>query len=159
MLRLEQQPNRYIGEFWMRECAPEIEEIRTGRPGKIVDVFLIVLMGRGAIGIVSNTPLHTGCSDRPARRHRDPHVVDTVVGVELGCFMELVTVPSGLFEHTDLGKPLGDEEVLIDDAGAREGPGDPRCPLDFQIDGVTRGHRLGHRNSEDGLVVLISVIG
>ena len=60
MLRLEQQPNRDIGEHGMGERVPEIEEIWTGCPGKIMDVFLIVLMGRGAIGVVANIPLHAG---------------------------------------------------------------------------------------------------
>ena len=73
--------------------------------------------------------------------------------------MELMTVPSGFLEHTDFWKPLGDEEVITDGAGAREGPGDPGCPLDLQIDGATRYDRLGQGNSQDGLVVQISVIG
>ena len=133
--------------------------VRAGRPHEIVDVFLHVAMRGRALGRVVPLALAPRRADHPAPRHGDPHVVDAVVGVELGAGMELVRVPAGVFENAQLGKPLRDEEVVADRAGAGEGARHSRRP------GQLHGHRLagrhghGQRHRQHGAVGPVAVVG
>ena len=57
--------------------------VGAGRPGEVVDVLLVVMMRRRAIGLVAPVALDACCADDPPCRHRQPHVVDAEVGKEL----------------------------------------------------------------------------
>ena len=78
-------------------------------------------MRRRPVRFVAAVALDAGGADDPAGRHGQADVVDAEVGEELGRGVELVAAPAAVLEHGDLRKPLGDEVVVADDAGAREG--------------------------------------
>src|SRR4029450_4580467 len=62
------------------------------------------------------------------------------IGEELCGHREPVAVRARLFEHADLGKPLCQEVVVVDDASASKGARYPRRPGDSNVDRFARAH-------------------
>jgi hypothetical protein len=73
--------------------------------------------------------------------------------------VKLVTVPSAVFEHADLRKPLRDEEVVADRAGPRERSRYVRGPRQLDRDRTAGGDRLGKSRGQHRPVVGVAVIG
>ena len=132
-LRPQQQPHLHGGQCRVLERARQIDGVWAGGPGEIVNILGVEAMGGGAVAVVFAG--RRGARRRGRRRriggaagrahyeadgHGDGHVVDAVVGEELGGGMELVRVPALSSQHAQLGEPLGDEVVVADVAGARD---------------------------------------
>ena len=98
-------------------------------------VLLMIPMRRRAIRAVAPIALDARRADRPALRHCQRHVVDAVVGEELGARVKLVAVPPVVLQDAELREPLRDEEEVPDGARPRERPRDVRRP--FHLDVVT----------------------
>ena len=121
VLGLQHQPHVDWRQAGMLESLARLDEIGARRPCEVVHVLLIVPMGRGPIGVVDALALAAGGGERPSARHGHADVVHAEIGEELRAHMKLVAVPSaGRVEHADLRKPLRDEEIVADGAGARE---------------------------------------
>ena len=98
-------------------------------------------------------------AEQPPPGNRHAHVVDAVIGEELGAGVELVAVPARFFEHADLREPLGDEVVRPDRAGAGDRARNARGPGEFDVDGLARAHRRGQRDVQHRPVVRVPVVG
>ncbi len=142
----------------MLEPGAALDEVGARRPREIVDVVLIVVMGRGAVRLVAAVAFGPGGADRPSLRDRQPDVVAAEVGKELGRRMELMAVPAGVFEHADLGKPLRDEIEVADRAGARERARHARRPRDLDGDRFTGRDRAVERHFHHGAIVGVAVV-
>src|SRR5688500_3942650 len=59
-------------------------------PGEVMDIFLVVPMGRRTVGVVGAFALEAGCADDPPARDREPDVVDAEVRKELSRRVKLV---------------------------------------------------------------------
>jgi len=88
----------------------------------------------------------------------EPDVVGSVIGKELAGPVKLMTVPSAVQINTDLGKPLAEKIVVVDDACPGDGPGDLAFPADFQDDGFSGGHGPGQVDRGDRPVHIIDVV-
>ena len=123
MLRLEKQRDVDVMETRFVETVPDDEVGGVCRPGEIVDARLAktvddpIARRRGPL-----LDLPPGRADLAAVAdgHVDGDVVVSEVGEELAHGVELVTIPSGLFEHSDLREPLGSEEEVPLVPGAAE---------------------------------------
>ena len=124
-----------------------------------MDVLRIVVMRRRAVGLVAPPALDAGRADDPAVRHRQPDVVDAEVGEELGRGVELMAVPARVLEDADLRKPLREEVVVADRAGARERARHARRPGDLDVDRLAGRHRRGERHLCHRPVVQVAVVG
>ena len=104
------------------------DEVGVGGPREVVDVFLFVGIGRGAVRVLSLPGPLTRGADAERLRHGHLDGVASVVGVELGVGVELMAVPAAGFTAAaadrlvdgDLRKPLADEIEVPGVAGARE---------------------------------------
>ena len=126
----------------MLETLPPFDVVGARRPREIVNIFLVVPVRRRPVRIVGAFALAARRGKRPASRHGHPHVVNAVIGEELGSDVELMTVPfAGGIQHADLRKPLRDEEKVSDRARAREGTRNLRGPFNVERDGLSRCDR------------------
>src|SRR5262245_38954692 len=112
VLRPKQQTHLDLRQRWMCERPRQDDELRTCRPREVVDVFAAIVMNGGAVGAVGDGDFAPGGSHDVAARNRQADVVDAVVGIELSAGMELVSIPSGVFEHANLREPLAEEVVV-----------------------------------------------
>ena len=127
-------------------------ESRIGGPGEIMDVVGDVPIDRPAARLRFGDALARGAHDEGGR-HRQGHVVVSVVGVELGVGVEGVAVPSsgraaphsGGLVDADLREPLPDEVEIPDEAGPRVDPRQPRAEDDRENDLAVRGNGGGER--------------
>ena len=103
MLRLQQQTHPHRWQTRVLERFYPLHEVRAGRPGEVVNVFLVVRVRHGAVAVVAAALLDTGCADDPAGGHRHVDVVDAIVGKELRARVEFVRVPAGLLETPTFG--------------------------------------------------------
>ena len=140
------------------EARRALDVIRARRPREVVDVFLVVAVRRRVVGVVAPFALDAGGADRPAVRHRQRHVVDAVVGEELGAGVELMAVPALVLQDAELGEPLRDEEEVADGAGARERARDVRGPFHFDGHAAARRDRPRQRHGHHRLIVRVAVV-
>ena len=159
VLRLQQQAHVHRGQRRMLEARAPLDVIRARRPGEIVDVFLVVMMRRGAVTLVARVALDAGGAHEPAGRHGEPDVVGAEVREELGGRVELVAVPAGILQHADLRKPLCHEVEITDGAGAREGPRHPGGPGDLDVERFPGRDGAIERHFQDRPVVRVAVVG
>ena len=144
----------------MLESLARLDEIGARRPGEVVHVFLVVAMGGRAVRVVGARLLAARRGERPAARNRHAHVVHPEIRKELGPNVKLVAVPpAGRIEHADFRKPLRDEEVVADRAGARERARNPRRKRDVEGDRLSRTDRRRQRHCHHRAVVLVAVVG
>ena len=158
VLGLQQQAHLDRRQRGMLESRAMLDEVGAGRPREVVDVLLIEMVDLIPL-IGGDLPLDAGGAHRPARRHRQPDIVDAKVGEELRRVVELMAVPAAILEHADLRKPLGDEEVVVDDAGSREGPRHVRRPRDLDLDAAARRDRRVERDVGNRPIVRVAVVG
>src|SRR3954463_13456202 len=104
----------------MLERGTPLYIIGAGRPGEVMDIFLGIMMRGRPVGLVPAIALGSGRADGPSSRNGQADVVGSEVGKKFGRCVELMTVPSGVLEHADLGEPLRDKKEISDRAGARE---------------------------------------
>ena len=159
VLPLEEQPHLDGRQRRMLEPRAVLDVVRARRPGEVVDVFLVIAVGRRAVRALLAAALGAGGPDDPSRRHREPHVVGAEVREELGDGVKLVAVPAAVLEHADLGEPLRDEEEVADRPGARERPGDVRRPGEPDVDRLAGSDRAIERHLEHGAIVGVAVVG
>ena len=96
------------------EGAGELDEMRAGGPGKIVNVVLVEVVGGSPVGIVLGAAQEAGGAQDIIRGHRQVNIPDPVVRKKLGGGVELVAIPTTFltatlappFVDADLGKPL-----------------------------------------------------
>ena len=100
-----------------------------------------------------------GRADDEFARRGNPHVVDAVVGVELGVGVELVRVPARILQHAHLREPLGDEVVVVHVAGACKRTGNLARPFHFDIERFLRLHRERQRYRHHRAIGGIAVVG
>jgi hypothetical protein len=98
-----------------------------------MDVFTVIVMNDRSVAAVGRRDLAPGGADDVAAGNRHADVVDAIVGIELRARMELVGVPSRIFEDADFREPLAEEVVVVDIAGARKRPWNLRAPLDVDF--------------------------
>ena len=158
VLRLEQQSDVDTREVGVLELLLDIDEVRADRPGEVVHILLIVVMGRRAVLIVRDTPLYPRRTQDPVGRYRHPDVIDAVVSKELGSEMELMAVPSCVFKDANLGKPLREEKVVAHVAGPSKCAWHSRRPLELDAHDIAWLDRTGQRDSKDGLVVSVAIV-
>src|SRR5678815_3870282 len=72
--------------------------------------------------------------------------------------MELMSVPSGVFEDTDFREPLPEEVVIVDVTGARKRTRNLRAPLDVDIHRSIRRDGLRQRHRRNRPVRRIAVV-
>ena len=132
--------------------------VRARRPREVVNVVLDVAMGRRVVAVVRARLLGAGGADGPAARHRQAHVVATVVGEELRVGVKLMRGPVAPLEHGDLGEPLRDEEVVADGAGARERARNARGPRQADLDLAAIRHRRRERDAREAAVLRVRVV-
>ena len=159
MFRLQEQPHVDGRQRRVLEPRRALHVIRTGRPREIVDVFLIVAVQGGPIGVIPALALNTGRADDPSLRHRQPYVVDAVVGEELRRGMKLMAVPAFVLEHTQFREPLHDEEIVPDHAGPCDRPRDVRRPADLDRGRPPGRHGFPQRYRHHRLVIGIAIVG
>src|SRR6188508_1543619 len=158
MLLLQQQAQISTGKRLVLERCMALDIVGTRRPGEVVDIVLVVMMGGRAVRLVPTIALDPRRADDPAPRQREPHVVGAKVGEEFRREMKLMAVPAGVLEHADLRKPLRDEEKVSDCAGPRERSRYVRRPCDLDVHCFTRTHCASQRNLRNGAIRGISVI-
>ena len=107
VLRLEQEAHLHRRQRRVLEPRRSLQIVGAGRPREVVDVLLVVAMGRGVVGVVAAVAPDAGRADRPAAGNRQADVVDAVVGKELGRGVELVTVPALVLQHAELRETTG----------------------------------------------------
>ena len=159
VLGLKQQTHVDRRQSGMLEALARLEKIRARRPREVVHILLIVPMRRRAVWIIGALALPSGSRKRPPARNGHAHVVHAEIGEELRADMKLMAVPrAGRIEHADLGKPLRDEEVVADGAGARERARNFRRKGDVERHRLARADRLRQRDRHHGAVVLVAVV-
>src|SRR5215470_13432433 len=72
--------------------------------------------------------------------------------------MELVSIPSGIFEHTNLREPLAEEVVVIDVAAPSRRQWNLRAPLDVDVHRSIRRNRLWQRHRGNRPVRRIAIV-
>ena len=157
MLGLQEQPHLHVRQRGMLESLRQVQVVRARRPGEIVHIFLVVVVGGRAVAVVARLVAEAGCADDPSGRGRDADVVDAVIGEEFGRGVELMAVPAGVFEDADLGEPLREEEEVADGAGPREGAGDFRGPFEQDVDDLARIDLPKERHGQHCLIVRIAI--
>ena len=102
----------------------------------------------------------------PRRAHHEPggqghpHVVDAIVGEELGPGVELMAAPLAVLDHADLREPLDDEVVVVHPSGASHGSvRDERRPFDGEASSRPGQDRRRSRELHDRAVVRVPVVG
>ena len=126
----------------MLESRRPHDVVGAGRPREIVDVLLIVAIGRGAVGVLVSFDLDAGRAERPTAGNGQRDVVDAEVGEELRARVELMAVPAAILQDAELREPLDDEEEVADGAGARERARHVGGPFDLDRGGRSRRDRL-----------------
>src|SRR5262249_17459311 len=127
VLRLQQESEIDVMEACFVEVVLENEVVRLRRPDEVVDARLPEAIGDPvAAGRCPLLDQLTGGADFPpiARRHVDRDVGVAETGEELAHRVKLMTVPAGLLENADLGKPLRDQEEIALESGARRDAGE-----------------------------------
>ena len=158
VFRLQQQPHVDRRQRRMLESCVSLDVIGARRPREIVDILLVVLVRRRALGIVLARPFDPGRADNPSLRHGERDVIHAVVGEEFGGRVELMTVPALVLEHAQLREPLSDEEIIADHAGASDRPRHVGRPGELNRCGGAGRNRLGERDRHDGLIVGIAIV-
>ncbi len=141
--------------------------VRVRRPGEVVDVGLLVSVGRRPVAVRALAGAHPGRADDVAAGRRDLDRVAAVVGVELGGGVELVAVPTarlaaahaGGLVDAELREPLAHEIEIVLVARPRKHLRQLRREGDLQRDRPAGRHGLGKRDLRDRLVICIPVIG
>ncbi len=158
VLWLEQETHRYVGQAFVPEALDPLDVVRARRPGEIVHVLRIVMMRRRAVALIAAATFDAGRADDPAARNDQLDVVDAEVREKLRCGMELMAVPAGVLEDADLGKPLAEEVVVADRAGAGERPRHARGPGDLDVDRLPGRDRSGERDLRHRPIVHVPVV-
>src|SRR5262249_10995760 len=126
--------------------------------GEIVNVQATKVMRSGSALSFSGFHFDAGCPDDVVARHGHPDIVDAIVRKELGSGVELVGIPTSVFQHAQLGKPLPEEVVVADITGSRKRPRDPGAPFEVDDDRLARLYRLREWHRGHSPVVRVPIV-